>query len=93
MFIGKLFLDLYISEATSLKDKRRVVKSLVDKLRRRFNVSVAEIDYHDYWQRALVGVAAVSNRKGHVEQILGSVAAFVEREGTVETLECTQEIL
>lgn len=57
----------------SLKDKRHVVKGLKDRLRRKFNVSVAEIAYQDLWQRALVAVATVSSDHAHGEQVLQGV--------------------
>jgi len=59
--------------AHSLKDKRHVVKSLKDRLRNKFNVSVAEIDYHDLWQSALLAAVTVSSSRGHAEQVLRSV--------------------
>lgn len=59
--------------AHSLKDKRHVVKSLKDRLRNRFNVSVAEIDYQDLWQSALLAAVTVSGSRGHAEQVLQSV--------------------
>ena len=57
--VGVLTLELRLDDAHSLKDKRQIVKSLKDRLRGRFNVSVSEIDYQDLWQRGLVAVATV----------------------------------
>lgn len=57
----------------SLKDKRHVIKSLKDRLRHKFNVSVAEIDYQDLWQRALVAAVTVSSDRGHGERVLQTV--------------------
>ena len=59
----------------SLKDKRHVVKSLKDRLRNKFNVAVAEIDYQDLWQRAAVAAVTVASDHGHAEQVLQSVEA------------------
>ena len=59
--IGVLTLELRIDDSHSLKDKRQVVKSLKDRLRHKFNVSVAEIDYQDLWQRALIAAVTVSS--------------------------------
>jgi uncharacterized protein YlxP (DUF503 family) len=56
-----------------LKDKRQVVKSLKDRLRHKFNVSVAEIDYQDLWQRALVAAVTVSSDHAHGESVLRTV--------------------
>ena len=59
--IALLTLDLFIPEAQSLKDKRRVLKSLKDRLRQNYNVSVAEVGALDKWQRAVLALTAVSN--------------------------------
>ena len=67
---------MHIGEAHSLKDKRHVVKSLKDRLRTKFNVSVAEIDHHELWQRAVVAAVTVSGDRAHAQQVL----QFVERE-------------
>lgn len=71
--IGVLTLELRIDDAQSLKDKRHVVKSLKDRLRHRFNVSVAEIDYQDLWQRALIAAVTVSSGHTHAESVLQNV--------------------
>jgi uncharacterized protein YlxP (DUF503 family) len=71
--VGVLILELRLEESHSLKDKRHYVKSLKDRLRGKFNVSVAEIDYQDLWQRGLVAVATVSGDQSHAEQVLQSV--------------------
>lgn len=71
--IGVLTLELQVSEAHSLKDKRHVVKSLKDRLRSKFNVSVAEIDYQDLWQRSVIAAVTVSSDHGHAEQVLQAV--------------------
>lgn len=71
--VGVMILELRLDESHSLKDKRHFVKSLKDRLRSRFNVSVAEIDYQDLWQRGLIAVATVSSDKARAEQVLQSV--------------------
>ena len=74
--VGVLTLELHIEDAHSLKDKRHTVKSLKDRLRSKFNVAVAEIDYQDLWQRSLVSAVTVSGDHAHAEQVL----QLVERE-------------
>ena len=74
--IGVLTLDLHVLHSHSLKDKRQVVKSLKDRLRERFNVSVAEIDALDSWQHAVVAAVTVSNDRTHAEQLLQAVELF-----------------
>lgn len=71
--IGVLTFEIHVEDSHSLKDKRHVVKSLKDRLRERFNVSVAEIDGLDSWQRATVAVATVSNDRIRAEQVLQAV--------------------
>jgi uncharacterized protein len=71
--IGVLTLELRLENSHSLKDKRHVVKSLKDRLRNRFNVAVAEIDYHDLWQRAAVAAVTVSVDHAHAQKVLQSV--------------------
>ena len=71
--IGVLTLEIRVQDSHSLKDKRHVVKSLKDRLRHKFNVSVAEIDYQDLWQRALVAIVTVSSDHAHAEQVLQTV--------------------
>ena len=71
--IGVLTLELRFDDSHSLKDKRHAVKGLKDRLRHKFNVAVAEIDYQDLWQRALLAAVTVSSDRGNAESILQSV--------------------
>jgi uncharacterized protein YlxP (DUF503 family) len=71
--IGVLTLELRIEDAHSLKDKRHVVKGLKDRLRARFNVAVAEIDFENAWQRAVVAAVTVSSSRENAEKVLQGV--------------------
>ena len=71
--VGVLTLELRMPDSHSLKDKRHTVKSLKDRLRRKYNVAVAEIDYQDVWQRSLISAVTVSCSHGYAEQVLQSV--------------------
>ena len=71
--IGVLTLELRLENAHSLKEKRHVVKSLKDRLRHKFNVAVAEIDYQDLWQRAALAAVTVSSDQTYAEKVLRSV--------------------
>lgn len=71
--IGVLTLELRLENTHSLKDKRHVVKSLKDRLRNKFNVAVAEIDYHDLWGRAAVAAVTVSSDHVQAEKVLQAV--------------------
>lgn len=73
--IGVLTLHIHVEDSHSLKEKRHVVKSLKDRLRAHFNVSVAEIDGLDSWQHSVVAAVTVSNDRVHATQILGAVEA------------------
>jgi uncharacterized protein YlxP (DUF503 family) len=68
-----LTLEIVLENAHSLKDKRHVVKSLKDRLRSKFNVAVAEIDYQDLWQRAAIAAVTVASDHVHAEKVLQSV--------------------
>ncbi len=79
MPVGLLTLELHIPDAESLKDKRQVLRSLKDKLRRNFNVAVAELDHQDTWQRSVVGVVTISNEEKHVAEVLQKVLDEADR--------------
>lgn len=79
MVVGLLTLELHLPYAHSLKDKRQVVRRLKDRLRAHFNVSVAEVDHQDLWQRACVGVVSVSGDQAHLSRLLQSVAEEAEK--------------
>ena len=78
MHIGVMTVYLSIEQADSLKDKRQVVKSLIQHVRNKFNVSVAEVDDLDIWRRAIVGIAVVSNDATFANQILNKVVNHIE---------------
>lgn len=86
MVVGLLRLELGVGEAFTLKDKRRVIKSLKDRIAHRFNVSVAEVDALDLIRSAVIGVAMVSNEHSYVEGGLSKVVDLVRAEPRV-TLE------
>ena len=69
MIVGTIDAELLIPGSASLKDKRRVLRSLLDRIRARFNVSTAELDFHDKWQRTRIGIAFVCARPGDVGRI------------------------
>ncbi len=77
MFVGVLRLVLHLPEPGSLKSKRHLVRSAVDRVRAKFNVSIAEVAENDLWQRSVLGVTAVSNDHGFVNEVLDKVADFV----------------
>jgi uncharacterized protein len=80
MPVGLLTLELHIPDAQSLKDKRQVVRSLKDRLRRHFNVAVAEMEYQDVWSRSIIGVVTLSTAEQHVEESLQLVLEDASRQ-------------
>ena len=78
MIIGVLEIELFISQSRSLKDKRSVVKRILDRVRNKFNVSAAEIDYLDLHQRAVIAVVVVSNDQRFANRALSHVSDFIE---------------
>jgi len=79
-------LTFYIPHATSLKDKRKVCRSLVDKTRQRFNVSVAEVGSQDLHQTLTIGIAVVSGEASHAEQSLDTIIRFMEENVDAELI-------
>src|SRR5687768_11659013 len=77
MVIGVGYVTIHIYESQSLKDKRRVVRSLVERARGRFNASVAEVDHLDSWQVAGIGFTCVSNSGAHADQMLAEIVRFI----------------
>lgn len=78
MLIGVCTIELHLPDSGSLKAKRHVLKSLKDRIRNSFNVSVAEVDDHDLWQKATIAAAAISIDKTHLNQTLNRVVNMVE---------------
>lgn len=93
MIIGVLTVELRLGEANSLKDKRRVIKSIIERIKNRFNVSVAEVDEQDAWQRCVIGIAFVSCEKVHAHQVLAAVVRFIEGQGNVFITDYQTEFL
>ena len=77
MFVGILRLTLYLPQPGSLKSKRHLLRSAIDRVKSRFNVSIAEVAENDLWQRGVVGVASVGNDHAFVNETLDKVADFV----------------
>ena len=86
-------LELHLWESSSLKDKRRILKSLKDRIRNGFNVAVAEVDSTDLWQCASLGVVTVSSGVRHANGILTKVVNLVESDVRIELVNCDMEVL
>lgn len=93
MVIGSCTIKLRLFEVNSLKDKRQIIKSIIGRIKSRFNVSIAEIDLNNSWQTTLIGFACVTNDSHHANQILSNVIRFIDEDSRVEILEENIEIL
>lgn len=78
MVVGHLSIEFHIPGSRSLKDKRMVLRSVKDQIKK-FNVAVAEVEFHDLWQRAGLSVVTVSNDEKHADRELAAVVTEIER--------------
>lgn len=92
MIIGVCTIELYLAESGSLKTKRQILRRIKDKIQGAFNVSISEVDHHDLWQRATLGVAVVSTDVRFANGVLCKVVDFVERESRAEILDWKVEM-
>ena len=94
MHVGICKLTLHLPEASSLKEKRQIARSLSDRIRNKFNVAVAEVEDADRRQRLTLGVCCVSNHRGHADAMLSSVLDFIEQSRfDVELVDIQSEII
>ena len=77
MHVGVCSIRLRLPENMSLKGKRGVLKSITSRVQNKFNVSVAEVDDHDVWQLATIGISCVSNDKRHANEVLSRVVNYI----------------
>ena len=91
MVLGVLHLALRLPEAHSLKEKRCILKSLVTRVKNRFNVSIAEVDAQDKWQLSTVVAAHVGNSRPHANQLLDHVLQFAESVKQIEVVDSKLE--
>lgn len=93
MIVGLCTVELYIPDGHSLKAKRQVLLSLKDRLREKFNVSVAEVGEQDLWQKAVLGIVCVANEGKHVNQVLDQAVNLIRSVPLVELLQVRIELL
>ena len=93
MVIGLCTVELHFPGSHSLKAKRQILSSLKTRLRGKFNVSVAEVDEHDLWQKAILGIACVANESGQVNQVLDQVLNMIQSNHTLELCRSRIELL
>lgn len=93
MIIGVLTIDFIMAGNNSLKDKRHIVKSLLDTIRNRYNVSASEIGELNKLRRSVIGIACISNSRDVVDSMLSKVIEIVECDPRIEIMENQVEIL
>ena len=93
MVVGALKLVLHVANAGGLKPKRKVARSIMDKVRARFNAAVAEVDANDLWQRLEIGFCVCGNQVGQVEDQIRNITSFVEGMGLAEVADVRLEIM
>ncbi|PWA13545.1 DUF503 domain-containing protein [Pueribacillus theae] len=91
--IGYVLCECLIYDVQSLKEKRSVVKSIISRLKQRFNLSVAEIDYHDIWQRTAFGIAVVAISQTRAEQELQKAIKLIDADERIEITKTIYEWL
>lgn len=93
MVLGTLKLSLYIHDSHSLKEKRKVVKSIVARVQKRFNVSIAEVGSNDKWQMIELGISTVGNDRRFVNSILDNILSYLDSLYLGEIIDSDIEIL
>ena len=81
MITGTITVEIYLGDIFSLKEKRQIVKSTIDRVKHRFNASVAEVDKQDDHRWAVIGMACVANATDHVNRELDCIMDFLEKDG------------
>ncbi len=93
MSVGLLLIDCFLRESLSLKDKRRVLKSLTERLRRSYNIAVCEVDYQNRWQRSLIGIVLINTDWRMVQQNSSKILSLIESDGRISVLTSEMERL
>ncbi|MFC1835540.1 DUF503 domain-containing protein [Thermodesulfobacteriota bacterium] len=92
MVVGVAMMELIIHQSSSLKAKRKVVKSILARARNKFDLSIAEVDHHDKWQRSKLGFAVVTNDGGLAHSMLQGIIDYVEGLHLAEVIDSNIEI-
>lgn len=92
MVIGVCEVELYIPSALNLKDKRRHLQGLIKRIRDNFNASVAELDYKDKWQRAVIGIACIDEKQREIDVRFSRIINYISKEKDLEVVDYSIEI-
>ncbi len=93
MVIAVYMIRLIIPESQSLKDKRRAIMQLRDKITKKFNVAFAELEHHELWNKATLGIASLANEQQIVNQALDNAMNLIYEMPHIEVIECQKEFL
>jgi hypothetical protein len=93
MVLGVCQLELLLHENFSLKGKRQVLRSIIQRARKRFNISISEVEDQDLWQKAVLGICAVGNDRQRVNSTLDRVVNFIEQTQLADVANSELEII
>ncbi|MCK6620479.1 MAG: DUF503 domain-containing protein [Calditrichaceae bacterium] len=93
MIVAVLTVELYLPGSASLKDKRAILRQLKDRLANKFNISIAEVDHQDKWQRAQLGIAQVGNDYKFLEKSMNTILQVIDENDAAEVTEHLIEYL
>ncbi len=93
VIVGLCTVELFLADSQSLKDKRQVLLSLKDRLQHKFNLSVAEVDGQDLWQKAVLALACVANDGRYVNSVLDQALNLIRNNPAVEIVQSRVELL
>lgn len=93
MIIGAVEIDLNIPGVNSLKEKRKIIKSLLARMQNKYNISIAEVDLNDKYRSARIGAAVVSNDKKQADRVIAEVVRMIESNPEIVVLDYQVEIL
>lgn len=86
-------IEIIIYHSNSLKDKRQVLKSILERIKARYNVSISETKYHEKWNRSCIGVVTISNSKEISESTINKIISFIDNDSRVEIINYDVEII
>ncbi len=93
MHVGLLIIDCFLGNSMSLKDKRRILSSITERLRRSFNIALCEIDYQDQWQRSKIAVVLVNTEWRVIQQSQSKIVNLIEKDRRINVLNANIERL
>ncbi len=92
MLVGVCQIELFVPESNSLKSKRVVLNSVKTRIHNKFNVSVAEVDNNDKWQRISLGISMITNERKFLDKTFGEIFKLIELDGRAEILNHILEV-